>query len=379
MKCAITLLLTLLLLLGLFGCEKTELQMTAEEYRAQLAEKGWESSAFSPYVDYSFMGSWFNGYEYDVRCKNLTGQELKMEDLKWVTFDSKTVFPRELPEDFDPETEMELGKDPGLSVRNLHNQGITGKGISIGIVDQELVPNNEYSSKIHYYYNPNTETFEGSTHGPAVTSIAVGETCGTAPDARVYYACHEWCNYEDGTPEFYKTSYIDPIHHLLDLNETLSEEDKMVVISVSRGFDETMEIYKEVVARAESQGVWLLTVDELTSSGFAPISRELNTDYNDMEGLAIANTPYKGIGIPMDRRTDASPTGENDFTYASRGGVSWCEPYLAGIYALAKQVKPELTVDEFVALTKETKQSVQMGAFSQSVLNPVGIIEALQK
>lgn len=379
MKRMITLLLALLLALGMFGCEKAELQITAEEYRAQLAEKGWESSVFSPHVDYSFMEPWFNGYEYDVRSNDLTGQDLKMEDLKWVTFDSKTVFPQELPEGFDPETEMELGKDPGLSVRNLHNQGITGKGISIGIVDQELVPNNEYSSKIHYYYNPNTETFEGSTHGPAVTSIAVGETCGTAPDARVYYACHKWSDYEDGTAEFYKAGFIDPIHHLLDLNETLPEEEKMVVISVSRGFDETMEIYKEVVARAESQGVWLLTVDELTSSGFAPISRKLNTDYNDLEGLAVADSPYKGIGIPMERRTYASPTGENDFAHGSRGGVSWCEPYLAGIYALAKQVEPELTADAFIALAKETKQSVQMGAFSQPVLNPTGIIEALQK
>jgi hypothetical protein len=34
---------------------------------------------------------------------------------------------------------MELGKDPGLNVRALHEQGITGERIGIGVIDMALL------------------------------------------------------------------------------------------------------------------------------------------------------------------------------------------------------------------------------------------------
>jgi hypothetical protein len=43
-----------------------------------------------------------------------------------------------MPQDFDWERIMELGKNPGLGIRKLHTQGITGRGIGIAIIDQTL-------------------------------------------------------------------------------------------------------------------------------------------------------------------------------------------------------------------------------------------------
>jgi hypothetical protein len=49
----------------------------------------------------------------------------------------------------------------------------------------------------------------------------------------------------------------------------------------------------------------------------------------------------------MDSRTTASPTGKEDYVFYRQGGWSWAIPYLAGMYTLAVQVKPDITPEEF--------------------------------
>ena len=371
--------------LSLFGCSQKE----QKSYMDILAEKGWESDEFSQ--PYEFPEREFSitvNDDYDGRSMDLSEYDIKSYEYKWLSFDTKTVFDDEdIPDWFDPESEIELGKNPGFGIRELHKKGITGKGVNIGIVDQELHLHEEYKGKIRYYYNANEMQRDASMHGPAVTSLAVGETCGPAPDANVYYACSIWNDYEEGTEEFYKAHFFDSINHLLDLNETLSEEDKMVAISVSRGFpDETMEGYQQVIERAKEQGVWLITVNE-AGRYFNSLTRELGVSYENIEYTRAVN-PETGavnpdankIGIPMDRRTYASMTGENEYEYCSKGGFSWVEPYVAGVYALAKQVCPEVTVDEFIELARKTQVTYQEGDNTAvNGLNMAAIIEELEK
>lgn len=86
---------------------------------------------------------------------------------------------------------MKLGMDPGLGIRALHSEGITGQGVNVAIIDQNMVLDHpEVRGKIVKYFDAGTKTAanEGSMHGPAVTSLLVGENIGTAPEANVYYA-----------------------------------------------------------------------------------------------------------------------------------------------------------------------------------------------
>ena len=39
-----------------------------------------------------------------------------------------------------PEKLLEEGKNPGLGIRKLHEQGITGTGVVVGIIDQRISP-----------------------------------------------------------------------------------------------------------------------------------------------------------------------------------------------------------------------------------------------
>ena len=88
--------------------------------------------------------------------------------------------------------------------------------------------------------------------------------------------------------------------------------------------------------------------------------------------------------VPMDSRTTASPTGTEDYAFYREGGWSWSIPYLAGTYALAVQVRPELTPEEFWTMTLETGRTIQIAheekEYSLGVLlDPQALIAALQK
>ena len=73
--------------------------------------------------------------------------------------------------------------NPGLGIRNLHAQGITGKGITVAIIDHPmLLEHPEFQGKVVKYYDLGTNLLV-SMHGPAVTSLLVGNNIGTAPDA----------------------------------------------------------------------------------------------------------------------------------------------------------------------------------------------------
>lgn len=61
-------------------------------------------------------------WQMDLRSSDLSGLDLKdkFEDLIYEDFDSKTKWPDKLPDRFDPQLIMELGKNPGLGVREIH-------------------------------------------------------------------------------------------------------------------------------------------------------------------------------------------------------------------------------------------------------------------
>ena len=82
---------------------------------------------------------------------------------------------------------LEEGKDPGLGVRELHEQGITGEGVNVAIIDQNLLLDHpEYADRVAAYYDSGCgEEISGSMHGPAVLSLLAGETIGVAPGATV--------------------------------------------------------------------------------------------------------------------------------------------------------------------------------------------------
>lgn len=80
----------------------------------------------------------------------------------------------------------------------------------------------------------------------------------------------------------------------------------------------------------------------------------------------------------MDSRTLASPTGPEAYAHDGQGGMSWTIPYVAGLYALAAQVNPGLTPDQFRAALFRTARSVPWrGPDGERPFGPIVDPEAL--
>lgn len=261
----------------------------------------------------------------DLRGSDASGLDLtdESESLNRVTFDNSTVWPETLPEDFSPEDILKTGKNPGLGIRALHERGITGEGISIAIVDQALNPeHSEYADNLMNYELLHCSDQATQMHGSAVTSIAVGETCGVAPGAKVYYIASTFGTYGIGNMKMDLSYMADSIDRILEINALLPDERKIRVISISRGFssEKGADEVRAAIERAKEAGVFVITTSTAENYGFVlmGLGREQTADPDDVSlyvpGHYWRESFYDSGGtdtsrvllVPMDARTYAS-------------------------------------------------------------------------
>jgi hypothetical protein len=338
---------------------------------------------------------------YDLRGLDLAG---RLTDLLHADFDSRTRWPETLPAGFDPPRVSALGQDPGLGVRRLHAQKITGKGVGLGIIDQTLLINHaEYRDRLRLYeeiHNPADSPAQ--MHGPAVASIAVGKTLGVAPEADLYYIAEMHGTMGPGGRFNWDFSWLaQSIHRLLDVNGTLPEERKIRVISISVGWSRQQKGYAETMAaveRANRQGVFLVStaLEETHRLAFHGLGREVLNDPNEVASFGPGSwwatmfwsrahrfAPGQRLLVPMDSRTTASPTGPEDYVFYWSAGWSWSVPWIAGLYALACQVRPDITPEWFWAEALKTGITIRVKRDGQEVefgtiANPTALIERLR-
>jgi hypothetical protein len=345
-------------------------------------------------------------FQVDLRSKDLTQLDLseRLDDLMYASFDIQTKWPAEerMPADFDHQRIFEMGKDPGLGVRELHQRGIDGRGVGIAIIDQPLlVEHPEYAGRLRLYeeigVNPSTPA---QMHGPAVASIAVGKSVGVAPGADLYYI-GSWsfdgtvptANYE---PDY--RFYAQAIHRIIEINQQLPANQKIRVISISNSWVPGETGYDEVsaaVLAARDAGMLVLSTNVERQYGFKinGLGRPPLADPQRFEsyepGLFWASRITDSASlqdrllIPMDSRTTAGFTGTSDYAFYRAGGWSWIIPYLSGVYALAAQVEPGITPQRFYDLAMQTGRTIQIpiGGEAQPfgpIIDPVALIEALE-
>jgi hypothetical protein len=324
-------------------------------------------------------------------------------DLLFADFDSKTQWPpsEQMPADFDWQKILEMNKDPGLGIRALHNQGITGKGVEIAIIDQTLLVDHiEYKDRIRVYEEAEDITggwLDSSMHGAAVASIAVGKTTGVAPDADLYFIATGICS--EGTYETNDFACLaKSIWRIIEINNSLPAEHKIRVLSISVGWGPESKGYEEVMAainKAKEANIFVLNTSLSHTHGlnFHGLGRTPLSDPNDFwsyqPGLWWQDFFYKeGLSsatllVPMDSRTTASPTGTEDYVFYRQGGWSWAIPYLAGMYALTVQIKPEITPEEFWDTALNTGRTIHTGHNGKDyqfgvILDPQALIEAIK-
>jgi hypothetical protein len=299
----------------------------------------------------------------------------KGELLKKMPFDSRTVWPQSdrLPSDFDPEAVMEWGKYPGLRVKQLHDQGVTGKGVHVAIIDQPLLLDHiEYKDQLVSYKEIQTGNADPQMHGPPVASILVGKTCGVAPEAILHY----WA--EPSWKMDYKYRCI-ALEQIIQFNKGKEKSEQIRVVSISKGFspsEPNLDRWKTLLEEAKKAGIYVV---HCSSMGFGAGCRFMKDSDNPANYRLCAFLQEGGFHgkpgsffTPIDHRTTASAKARDVYTFWTRSGLSWGAPYYAGVVALGIQVNPDLRPDQIDKLLYDSGWDFQRGR----LINPVGFAKA---
>ena len=348
---------------------------------------------------------------FDVRSSNLTkftftalkplsGSLFELDDLY---FDTNTIWPKQLPDGFSPHETIETNKTPGLGLKDLHKQGYTGKGINVAIVDSILLTDHvEYKDRLVYYKNLDTQNKTPPLRGGAIASILAGKTIGVAPECNLYYVAvnsgddsNTDTSYSYGEDYVYP-AYLEGITHILDLNDTLPQEDKIQILVVSKHLNliNMRSEYLPIKQRIESANIYLVSESYDEPLQFDIATKRPLDDPDDFSAYFPRNYIHTRMPlIPTGNLTLAATTGVEDYVFYPNANetYSWKSPYVAGCYALALQADPTITPERFHWLATETSVEVKWNIpaelrsspwyLSDTVIliSPAGIIDALTK
>lgn len=328
----------------------------------------------------------------DLRDCDVSGMDLRSRsDLIYtLSFNPRTLWPAadKLPAGFNPGEVLTNAMGPGLGIQELHQQGITGKGVSVAIIDYSLPGTHpEYASRIAEIHSVGGAQ-GGSMHGPAVASLLVGQHCGTAPDARLYFLA---------TPDPGNDArmHAEALDWVVEKNKNLPLAERIRAVSVSANPSGSGSPFRngkawdEALARAETAGV--LVVDGSLGHGFlGPCNRDLQAP--DAVERCVPIPTQKGpalfanrLLVPVAPRTVAVEyfahasgyhyCGWMDHTFGMFG-TSWSMPYCVGVLALGWQVSPHIPAPRMKELLFE---SAYVLAGGEKVINPKAFIEAVKR
>jgi serine protease AprX len=351
----------------------------------------------------------------DVLNCDLSGLDLRSRTglVATLRFNLRTKWPAasRMPEGTDARIVMTNGMNPGLGVRELHRQGITGRGVNVAVMDYYTFADHpEFAGKFAGFLDlseadrdPQAESRQGfvdgtlrkwagrraSMHGPAVTSLLVGEHCGTAPGARVYFVAAP----DPGGDSRWQARGLD---WLLEQNQKLPPAQKIRVVSVSaspsgKNFTPVRNghLWDEAVARAEAAGV--LVVDGTLHYGFVG---PCNLDPGAPEDVTLCTpVPAKGMTnfydgrllAPVGPRTTAEQYRKGQFGYQFTGlhdqtfwqhGSSWAMPYVSGVLALGWQVDPSIPAQRMKELLFASAHVLPGG---EKVIHPRAFIDLVKR
>jgi len=295
--------------------------------------------------------------------------------LRTMPFDTRTKWPKpdKMPFGFNPARVLKQGKDPGLGIRALQQQGIDGRGVGIAIIDQPLLRDHiEYADRIVRYEAIDVQGVSVQMHGPPVVSIAVGKTCGVAPAAALsYFAVPMWK--PDNQP------YCDVIERIIKLNRVSSTSEQIRVVSISTGMFPRQAHYdrwKECLKKANQHGILVVTCEQQPLQ-YGLVARIPGEDPNDPASYRSGKYGVRpgAVLVPAGNRTTATHWGPDVYTYWREAGISWATPYLAGLAALAYQVNPQIRPRTIFRLWRETAFRTHAGL----IVNPRAFVEAVRK
>ncbi len=284
--------------------------------------------------------------------------------IRKVPFSTRTIFPKKHPFHFN-ESIFHTFDD----VRKLHDEKIDGRGINVAIIDLffETIPN-ELQKSLYEMINIDPEA-EVNMHGTIVATQLCGKNLGIAPKSKLWFY---------GTGGSRKHTVEETVLALKDIYEKNEKGANIKIISISASVHRENSEVEEIYDKLLEQGCYVID-SIIYGESFTPINQDPNTgELYYMDGQVLgegADAIMSKIAIKTGGKMTPLVTTENDYMYCGQATYSWSIPILSGSFALALQINPDLTYDEFIELAKKTAQDEN----GIKVFNITGIINELKK
>ena len=342
----------------------------------------------------------------DVRSKDLTHCTIKDENvLRSLFFNSDTVWPdsSKLPENVDPKKLLEEAKYPGMGIKKLHDQGITGKDVHVAIIDQAIgksLEHPEYKDAIVEFksFFPeeiiNSGNYCGTSfHGPAMSGLLVGKNTGVAPGVKLHYIEVPMGNVADAK------YFADALDYIIEKNKTLDEKDKIRIVSVSAAPSATQgntipngELWEQAYNRAKESGILVFDTKDNFQSCYLDYTDKDNISkcflredtikgLKENESLFVTskrkiNSIYDLLCVPCGARTSAESKNPGEYSYYYQyPSESASIPTLCGIIAMGLQVNPKVSNGEVMKKLNETAYTNSQGF---KIVNPEKFVSTLK-
>ena len=316
----------------------------------------------------------------DLRRTDLS--RLSIDLLSTLTFDMNTLWPVSATvSGFSPSVWLERGRDPGLRVKTLHAQGVTGQGVGVAIFDKPILRgHHEFKGRLAYRRLAPKLRRRLHFHGISCAAILAGRTCGVAPKADLYYIAIP----DVGQNFFY---YTLAMGELIKINRRLPQGRKVKIVSISDGIapdDKDRPAWEAAVSGARKEGIAVIysnTLKGFVWGGCPPNRDRDNPDNYDCAALIRDLWKREGllkptsIIVPADYRTTASNQGTSFYMYWGEGGFSWAIPYIAGLATMAWQIHPDLSIEEILEMLEKTARKTLDG---DQVISPIDFVDSVR-
>jgi hypothetical protein len=248
-------------------------------------------------------------------------------------------------------------------VRELHELGIDGSGVNVAVIDFAFDTVPDELKECLYKYKSCNENTDIHFHGTTVSTQLCGKELGIAPKAKLWFY---------GTGQGKNNMLKDDLIALKDIYEQNKKGANIRIINIPGSVHRENPEFEEVYMKLLNQGCYIID-SVIFGKDFTCINQDSNTKeyyYSDWQILT------KGlISIPTGGKMTPLVTTESDYLYCGQSTFSWSIPILSGYFALALQVNPDLTYNEFVELAKRTK--IEKDGIT--LFNITGIINELSK
>lgn len=291
-------------------------------------------------------------------------ENISKEILDKISFSTKTIFPKDSP--IVVKDSMYKLDD---AIIRLHEQGINGEGINVAVIDQEFTFIHEEIKDALLSYKSFSNTPSNDMHGIVVSSNMVGKNIGIAPSTKLYYFATN-----------HKETYLSTIKALEEIYELNEKGVNIRVVSISSGghWDiEEADRFFEIKAKLEKQGCYVID-SVIFGEDFTCVNIDDDTGrlyYSEWQKDRLNHFRNKLGIIAGGKMVAFAPSGDNldYYFFTPESSYSWAIPKLSGLFTLALQIKQDLTYDDFVELSKNSKIVTKEG------VNILNIIELFCK